>query len=90
MSKYKKILLKILSGQSDKNIAFNDIFSLLSHLGFEYRTKGSHVIFRKESLNMKINIQKEGANTKPYQVKQIRNLILTNKLGKEIIGEDDE
>jgi len=74
-------LLKILSGQSDANIAFADLCNLLLHLGFEERIKGSHHIFRKEKIMEKINLQQDGNKAKVYQVRQIRNILLTYKLG---------
>jgi len=45
------------------------------------RTKGSHHIFRKEGINEKVNLQEAGSKAKPYQVKQVRYLIVKYKLG---------
>ena len=56
MAKFEKLIRKILSGQSDANIKFNDVVRLLKHLGFEMRTKGSHNIFSKDGVNELINI----------------------------------
>jgi predicted RNA binding protein YcfA (HicA-like mRNA interferase family) len=70
-----------LSGTSDTNIAFKDLCRLLIYLGFDVRTKGSHHIFRKAGVEEKINLQKDGNKAKPYQVKQVRAVILTYKLG---------
>jgi hypothetical protein len=70
MSKYEKLLLKILSGTSDANIEFEDLCNLLKHLGFEMRVKGSCHIFRKEGMIEKINLQRDDTMAKPYQVKQ--------------------
>ncbi len=81
MGKYEKLLLKIISGKADANIEFEELRNLLKHLGFEERIKGSHHIFRKESVAEKINIQQDGSKAKPYQVKQARNVIVKNKLG---------
>ncbi|OHE57582.1 MAG: toxin HicA [Thermodesulfovibrio sp. RBG_19FT_COMBO_42_12] len=81
MSKYEKLLLKIFSGASDANIEFEDLCNLLKHLGFEMRIKGSHHIFRKEGMIEKINLQRDDNMAKPYQVKQVRNIILKYKLG---------
>jgi hypothetical protein len=81
MGKYEKLLLKILSGVSDANIQFEDLCNLLKHLGFDMRVKGSHHIFRKETVIEKINLQCEDNMAKPYQVKQARNVILKYKLG---------
>ena len=50
MSKLQKILNKILSGLSDKNISFDDLRNLLLNLGFEERIKGSHHILRTKKL----------------------------------------
>ncbi|MEW6738339.1 MAG: type II toxin-antitoxin system HicA family toxin [Nitrospirota bacterium] len=84
MSKYEKLLLKILSGTSDANIQFEDLCSLLKHLGFDMRVKGSHHIFRKEMIIEKINLQRDGNMAKAYQVKQVRNIIVKYKLGGTI------
>ena len=59
MRKYDKLLLKILKGRSDANIAFEDLRKLLLKLGFEERKRGSHYIFRKEGVEEKINIQRD-------------------------------
>ena len=55
---------------------------LLKQIGFEQRTKGSHHLFRKTGISEKINIQKDGQHAKPYQIKQVRNIILKYKLGE--------
>jgi len=81
MQKHEKLILKILSASSDANIQFEDLRSLLEYLGFEMRVRGSHHIFRKEGIIKKINLQREGNKAKPYQVKQVRNVILEYKLG---------
>ncbi len=47
------------------------------------RIKGSHHIFRKNGIEEKPNLQKEGNKAKPYQVKQVRNIILKYRLGGE-------
>ena len=76
----RKLLNKILTGLADKNIRFNDLLKLLIDLGFEQRVKGNHHIFTKEDILEILNLQplKEG-KAKPYQVKQIRNIILKYK-----------
>jgi predicted RNA binding protein YcfA (HicA-like mRNA interferase family) len=81
MSKFEKLIAQILTGTSDANIAYKDLCQLLIHLGFEERTKGSHHIFRKSGVDEKINLQKDGNNAKPYQVKQVRTIIHKYKLG---------
>jgi len=86
MGKYDKLIFQILSGTSDANIAFSDLINLLQYLGFEMRIKGSHHIFRKGGVEERPNLQKDGNKAKPYQVKQMRNIILKYKLG---VGDDE-
>jgi len=80
MGKYAKLLKRVLGGDSDASISFSELCNLLSLFGFEMRIKGSHHIFRKPELVEKINLQKDGSNAKPYQVKQVRILILKYNL----------
>jgi len=83
MGRYEKLLTQILRGNSDANILFSDLLNFLTHFGFEMRVKGSHHIFRKKGVEERPNLQKEGIKAKPYQVKQVRHLILKYKLGDE-------
>ncbi len=76
MGKYGKLTDRILQGASDANIGFDDIRTFLHHLGFEERIRGSHHIFRKQGIEEKINLQRDGAKAKPYQVRQVRTIIL--------------
>ncbi len=80
MSKYEKLILQILCGTSDANISFSDLLKVLQQFGFEMRIRGSHHIFRKNGIEEKLNLQKEGDKAKPYQVKQVRNIMLKYKL----------
>ena len=76
MEKYEKLLLQILTGRSDANINFNDLVNLMLKMNFDKRVSGSHNTFRKTGIVEKINLQKEGNKAKPYQVRQVRNIIL--------------
>ncbi len=87
MSQYEKILLSILSGTKDKNILFTDLRLVLDRLGFQCRIRGDHFIYTKDGVEEIINIQPVGNKAKPYQVKQIRNIILRYQLGGAINGE---
>lgn len=80
MGKYDKLILKILRGSSDANISFNDLRELLKKLGFEERTRGSHHVFRKKGVEEKINLQSDSANAKPYQVRQVRSILVKYRL----------
>ena len=57
---------------------------LVKRFGFEERTRGSHHVFRKEGIEEKINLQRDDDKAKPYQVRQVRALILKYKLGDEL------
>lgn len=81
VSKQKELLWRILKGSSDANIPFAGLRQLLHHLGFEERIRGSHHIFAKTGVVEILNIQAKGAKAKPYQVRQVRNVILKYRLG---------
>jgi predicted RNA binding protein YcfA (HicA-like mRNA interferase family) len=78
----EKTRRRVLSGTSDAAIRFDDLCSLLEDLGFDKRVKGSHHLFRRSNVEERINLQREGNNAKPYQVKQVRAVILKYKLGE--------
>ena len=80
MSKQAKLLEKILSGTADANIPFAGLCQLLQRLGFEVRIRGSHHILSKEGVEEILNLQPKGAAAKPYQVRQVRNVILKYRL----------
>jgi len=83
MSRFEKLLLQVLRGTADANISFEDLLSLLHSLGFEMRVRGSHHVFRKEGVQEKINLQRDGSKAKAYQVRQVRSVILKYQLGGE-------
>lgn len=76
-----KVLHRVLSGTSDANIRFTDLVSLLKRLGFTERIKGGHYIFHKRDVEEIVNLQPRGSEAKPYQVKQVRHIIVKYKLG---------
>jgi len=86
MSRFEKILEKVLRGVSDANIEFDDLRQLLHGLEFQERIRGSHHIYSKENVMEIVNLQAKGSKAKPYQVKQVRSLIL--KYG--LAGENDQ
>jgi hypothetical protein len=84
MDKIDKLLEQVLLGTSDANIRFGAMCRLLSKLGFKERIRGDHHIFTKERVEEILNLQPKSTKCKPYQVKQVRNVILKYKLaGRE-------
>lgn len=81
MGEQDRLLLRILRGTSDANIPFDGLCRLLWRLGFVERIRGSHHIFSKEGIEEILNLQPKGRQAKPYQVKQVRGVILKYRLG---------
>lgn len=81
MGKHDKTLWRILSGRADANISFEALRGLLIFLGFAERIQGDHHIFHHGDMMEILNIQPRNGDGKPYQIKQVRNLILKYKLG---------
>lgn len=80
----KSVLAAVLSGLSDKNIRFSELRKLILDFGFDERVKGGHHIFSKTGVIEIINLQPlQDGKGKPYQVKQVRGLILKYKLHRE-------
>ena len=83
MHRQTELLTQILRGTSDANIPFTRLCRLLRSLGFEERICGDHHIFTRKGIEEILNLQPRGAKAKPYQVKQVRNVILKYGLGGE-------
>ena len=45
--------------------------------------RGSHHLYSKSGIIEKINLQRDGAEAKPYQVRQVRDVIVKYRLGGE-------
>ena len=65
MGNVEKILEKLLRGESDANLRFDELCHLLQARGFRMRASGSHHIFTRPGVMERINIQREGAKAKP-------------------------
>ncbi|HKP02621.1 MAG TPA: type II toxin-antitoxin system HicA family toxin [Chthoniobacterales bacterium] len=84
MSKAEKLVAKILGGTSDKNFDFADLCYILERAGFQMRWgKGSHRIYFREGVVEIINVQPRNGKAKPYQVKQVREVLLKYKIDVE-------
>ena len=74
MTKKRKLLEKILNNQ--KNIAFDDMVTLVEAFGFSRsRVSGSHYIFEHPNIPEIVNLQNRKGQAKPYQVRQFLTLI---------------
>ncbi len=84
MPQAARILQRVLSGTADANVAFVDLVTLLAALGFQERIRGGHHIFSREGVVEILNLQPRGAMAKPYQVRQVRAVVLKYQLGAGI------
>jgi hypothetical protein len=76
VGRHAKLLEQVLSGRADANIRFEELRTLLRSLGFVERTRGSHHVFARTGIEEQLNLQRDGAKAKPYQVKQARAIIM--------------
>ncbi len=89
MTRQAKFLRKVLQGASDQNVAFDELRELLRQLSFQERQHGSHHIFTRSVVPEILNLQpRAGESAKPYQVKQVRQIIQRHGLVHEV--EDDD
>jgi hypothetical protein len=86
VTRHDKLIDRIVRGNADAGIRFQDLVSALNRLGFEMRVKGDHHIFTKEGVAEILNLQPRDGKAKPYQVKQVRAVITAYGLARR----DDE
>jgi hypothetical protein len=79
----ERLVRTILGGRSDANIRFDELRALMRYLGFDERVRGSQHLFDKEGIVEIVNLQRRGGHAKPYQVRQVRRLILKYKSGAD-------
>lgn len=83
----RKASSPILRGTSDAHIPFEGLRNLLLHLQFKERIKGSHHIFTRENMEEILNLQPKGSQAKPYQVKQVRIVLIKYQVGGSVDAE---
>ena len=73
---------------SDRSFRFDDLCNLLERLGFtEHRRPGSHRIFTRVDIAEILNLQpRRGGEAKPYQVRQVRDVVLKYGLARSQPG----
>ena len=79
----ESVLVRVLRGSSDAGIRFGDLRMLLLQLRFVERIRGSHHIFTREGVAEILNLQAKDSMAKPYQVKQVRRVLVRYKLTEE-------
>jgi len=80
MDRNQKTLEHILMRRGDANVPFSDLCRLLTALGFSERIRGDHHIFAMEGIEEILNLQPKVGKAKPYQVGQVRRLLLQERL----------
>ena len=85
LARFDRLIARVLAGTSDRNVRFGELRSLLLALGFEERVRGSHHIFARDGVAEILNLQpRDGGYAKPYQVRQVRDVIVRYKLAGEL------
>ena len=80
MGKHERLYEHILMRRSDANVPFAGLCALLKRLGFDVRIRGDHHIFTMTGVEEIVNLQPRNGKGKPYQVKQVREVILKYNL----------
>ena len=82
MASPPRVLAAVLSGRGMIN--FRDLDRLLTRLGFRLdRVSGSHHVYLHPKVTRPLNIQPIGKDAKPYQVRQLRDMIAEFQLKLE-------
>jgi len=92
VTRHAKLLARLLSGTADRAFRFDDLCALLRRLGFAERQRGgSHHIFTRDGVSEILNLQpRGGGEAKPYQVRQVRDVVLKYGLAQLLAGEGDD
>ena len=83
MGEHEKLYEHVMLRRSDSSIPFNGLCMLLKKLGFEERIRGDHHIYAMSQVEEILNLQPRSGKAKPYQVKQVRDVILKYNLRLE-------
>jgi len=80
MPRLDAVLAQVLDGRHDASIRFGALRNLLLALGFAERVRGSHHIFGRAGVREVLNLQREERDAKPYQVRQVRKMVIRYNL----------
>lgn len=67
MGKWTTLREKILLGESDANIPFEDLRHLLLRFGLDERVRGSHHIFSRSGIEEILNLHQRARRQKPIR-----------------------
>jgi predicted RNA binding protein YcfA (HicA-like mRNA interferase family) len=80
----RELLRRLRQGRV-ANVRFVDLQRLIEALGFTLdRVRGSHHIYRHGALVERINLQSRGGEAKPYQLRQVMELVARYDLRLEV------
>ncbi len=73
--KLKALLIRLSRGHV-QNVRFGEFVDLIEVLGFQLgRIEGSHHLFVHRALGEVVNLQPQGGDAKPYQIRQFLRLV---------------
>jgi len=82
MARTHKLLEQILRGDADTNVKFSGMVQLLKRLAFGNALREAIAFFGAME-SRKSNLQPHAGKCQPYQVKQVRNVIINYRLAGE-------
>jgi hypothetical protein len=83
VGEHEKLYEHIMLRRSDAAVPFAALCGLLKRLGFDERIRGDHHIFATSRVEEILNLQPKSGRAKPYQVRQIREVLLKYNLRLE-------
>lgn len=92
MTRYAKLLARLLSGTADRAFRFDDLCALLRRLGFDEpppRRQSPHLQPRRRPGDPQPP-PRGGGEAKLYQVRQVRDVVLEYGLAQVLAGEGDD
>ena len=80
----RRQLLRRITQGALHNVAFSDMVKLVEGFGFRLdRVRGSHHLFIHPEVAEVLNLQPEGGQVKPYQIRQFLRIIEEHELQLE-------
>lgn len=80
----RKAVAECTARKSRRKYSLFRIAKIVGAVRFTCRIKGGHFIYTHSDVEEILNIQPKGNKAKPYQVKQVRDIILRYHLGGDL------